>query len=73
MKRERNPIMAAVVFFIIYMIVCGWMIMLACSPEVFNGEEIAQAIRIIRAERTQEELLNKHQIEFLRLQALIAK
>jgi hypothetical protein len=36
----------------------------------FNGEEISLAIKTIRAERTQEELLNKHQIEFVRLQAL---
>jgi hypothetical protein len=35
MKRERRPMQAAVAFFIIYMIVCGWIIMLACSPEVF--------------------------------------
>lgn len=37
----------------------------------FNGEEISLAIKTIRAERTQEELLNKHQIEFVRLQALV--
>jgi hypothetical protein len=39
----------------------------------FTGEEISDAIKLIRAERTQEELRNKHQIEFLRLQALVAK
>ena len=39
----------------------------------YSGEEIANSIKLIRSELTTEELRNKHQIEFLRLQALISE